>query len=137
MLFLFPIKAFGEPTMKLLKKGEQAPYQGILLNEEAQAVILQKIERQKQQCELEKIALLSEKQIDCNHSLSLKENECSGKIERGKIEFDSCKSARQDLVDRLAKYESQDERKVWLVGIGIAAGSLLTVFGIFVVNKIQ
>ena len=137
LLFLVPMKAIAEPTMKLLKKGEPAPYQGILLNDEAQATILQKIERQKHQCDLDRIATLSEKQIECNHSLALKENECSGKLERSKIEFESCKSTKQDLLERLAKYEAQDERKVWLVGIGIATGAAITIFAIIAAGQLQ
>lgn len=128
-LLLLPGIAFGEGKIASIKKGQVAPFSGILLDRKAEATMAAKRESAVKICE-----------IDKNYTIKKLKSECDFNKRILTIQKDSDKKKHDALMDlkkaevkrleiALKKSQKPDYSRLWFVG-GFVAGVGLSV-GIF------
>jgi hypothetical protein len=128
-LLLLPGIAFGEGKIASIKKGQVAPFSGILLDRKAEATMAAKRESAVKICE-----------IDKNYTIKKLKSECDFNKRILTIQKDSDKKKHDALMDlkkaevkrleiALKKSQKPDYSRLWFVG-GFVAGIGLSV-GIF------
>ena len=128
-LLLLPGIAFGQGKIASIKKGQVAPFSGILLDKKAEATITAKRESAVKICE-----------IDKNYTIKKLKSECDFNKRILTIQKDSDKKKHDALMDlkkaevkrleiALKKSQKPDYSRLWFVG-GFVAGIGLSV-GIF------
>jgi hypothetical protein len=128
-LLLLPCIAFGQGKIASIKKGQVAPFSGILLDRKAEATMAAKRESAVKICE-----------IDKNYTIKKLKSECDFNKRILTIQKDSDKKKHDALMDlkkaevkrleiALKKSQKPDYSRLWFVG-GFVAGIGLSV-GIF------
>ena len=128
-LLLLPCIAFGQGRVAAIKKGQVAPFSGILLDRKAEATMAAKRESAVKICEINK-----------NYTIKKLKSECDFKKRILTIEKDSDKKKHDALMDlkkaevkrleiALKKSQRPDYSRLWFVG-GFVAGVGLSI-GIF------
>jgi len=128
-LLLLPGIAFGQGKIASIKKGQVAPFSGILLDRKAEATMAAKRESAVKICE-----------IDKNYTIKKLKSECDFNKRILTIQKDSDKKKHDALMDlkkaevkrleiALKKSQKPDYSRLWFVG-GFVAGIGLSV-GIF------
>jgi len=128
-LLLLPCIALGQGKIASIKKGQVAPFSGILLDKKAEATITAKRESAVKICE-----------IDKNYTIKKLKSECDFNKRILTIQKDSDKKKHDALMDlkkaevkrleiALKKSQKPDYSRLWFVG-GFVAGIGLSV-GIF------
>jgi len=128
-LLLLPGIAFGQGKIASIKKGQVAPFSGILLDRKAEATMAAKRESAVKICE-----------IDKNYTIKKLKSECDFNKRILTIQKDSDKKKHDALMDlkkaevkrleiALKKSQKPDYSRLWFVG-GFVAGVGLSV-GIF------
>ena len=128
-LLLLPGIAFGQGKIASIKKGQVAPFSGILLDRKAEATMAAKSESAVKICE-----------IDKNYTIKKLKSECDFNKRILTIQKDSDKKKHDALMDlkkaevkrleiALKKSQKPDYSRLWFVG-GFVAGVGLSI-GIF------
>lgn len=126
--------AYANPTSVVVKKGKLVPFDGLLLNVEAQAKILADKERQQEQCKLDK-----------KYSTDIEKKKCEYIEKRIKIDLNAVtdkyksitaiKDAHIAKLQKIALKDNTLSKTLW-AGMGIVVGILLTIAVVAVSNKI-
>jgi len=129
LIILLPALCFANGKVATIKKGQTAPFDGILLDKKAEATITAKRESAVKICE-----------IDKNYTIKKLKSECDFNKRILTIEKDSDKKKHDTLMDlknaevkrleiALKKSQKPDYSRLWFVG-GFVAGVGLSI-GIF------
>ena len=124
-----PTVCFAKGKVAALKKGQAAPFAGVLLDKHAEAKITAKRETQIKVCDLEKDLLERKHQADCDVSRKT----IIAQLEVNKSKYDQLMKIKinenERLVKTIEKLKKPDYSKYWFVG-GFVAGVGLSI-GIF------
>ena len=129
LIALLPITCFANGKIAAIKKGQRAPFSGILLDKKAEATITAKRESAVKICEMNKDYSIKKITAECNFEKRLIV------IERdtGKKKFDELMRLKNAEVKRLEEViknsQKPDYTKLWFAG-GFIAGVGLSI-GIF------
>lgn len=137
-LVFLPTLAYAEnvaPKAQLLKKGQRAPYEGLLLSKEAQAKMIAEKEEAKRLCKLEIQYLTMRGNQDCKY-----------KVDLHKIEIDSLEKKHKTIIklkdeeigrlQEIAVKNPNSNAKWWLTG-GVVVGILVSIATFFAVAEIS
>ena len=130
-----PTLGYTEPTATPMIKGDKAPYNGTLLNNEALAKIMTEKQEAKEKCELENKYLQMRGKVDCD----LKVNNAKIDLEAVKEKHKAIVEIKQKEIERLQKIALKNDgrnHKWWLAG-GLAAGVLITVGAFLLATQAQ
>jgi hypothetical protein len=130
-----PLAVYAEPTITPIEKGQPAPYDGSLLNNEALAKIMAEKQKAKELCELENKYLKMRSEVDCD----LKVNNAKIELDAAKKKYDAVVQIKQEEIERLQKLALKNDNnnhKWWLAG-GVIAGVLVTVGAFLLVAQVQ
>lgn len=127
LLLLLPSSAYGQDIVNV-KKGQPAPFEGVLLTVEAAAKVMnaKKLAEEQYQLDLEKELTLQQERF--NLELSYKQIELDAWKER----YNSMLVFKNEENIRLQQYVMKQKpgREPWLVALGFGVGTL-TSLGIF------
>jgi len=129
LLLMLPTPCFGQGKISYVKKGQTAPFDGILMDKEAEATITAKRESAVKICEIEKDYETKKIKSECefNKRLMAIEKEADQKKYNSLMALKNAEIKR--LEDSLKKTDKTDYTRWWFAG-GILAGIGLSV-GIF------
>jgi hypothetical protein len=129
LVIFFSINLYAqEGTITVIKKGEKAPFDGLLLDQEAAAKVLSEDDKQKEQCAL-----------DCKYKLDISKLEADLVVQSLKLDLEY---ERERHLSTITSYDSQltalkdikvedDDDLMWFsVGAGSGAALVSILFGI-------
>lgn len=129
LITLLPAFCFASGKIAAIKKGQKAPYDGILLDKTAEATITAKRESAVKICEIDKNYTVKKLKTECNFNKRLLTIE----KETDKKRYNNLMALKNAEVKRieatLKKLQKPDYSKLWFVG-GFVAGVSLSI-GIF------
>ncbi len=129
----------GEPdvgaALSPMKRGQQAPFSGVLLSPRAAATILVQINSIDAQIKIEVDRARAEDQAQCD--FSVKETVTTMSAEQKILQARSDAQAKQIdvLNDQLKREEAQRSNNTLTLGLGVAGGVILTVLTTFAVSR--
>jgi glutaredoxin-related protein len=129
LITLLPAFCFASGKIAAIKKGQKAPYNGILLDKTAEATITAKRESAVKICEIDKNYTVKKLKTECNFNKRLLtiEKEADKKRYNNLMALKNAEVKR--LETTLKKLQKPDYSKLWFVG-GFVAGVSLSI-GIF------
>ena len=129
LISLLPALCFAQGKVAVIKKGQAAPFDGILMDKEAEATTTAKRESAVKICEIEKDYETKKIKTECefNKRLLMIEKEAEQKKYNSLMDLKSAEIKR--LEDSLKKTDKTDYIRWWFAG-GVLAGIGLSV-GIF------
>jgi len=129
LITLLPAFCFASGKIAAIKKGQKAPYDGILLDKTAEATITAKRESAVKICEIDKNYTVKKLKTECNFNKRLLtiEKEADKKRYNNLMALKNAEVKR--LETTLKKLQKPDYSKLWFVG-GFVAGVSLSI-GIF------
>jgi len=133
MILLFSSLVFAEPELTSLKKGQRAPYDGRLFNEEAVAEIIAQKEAIKNECDLT---------VEYQKNTLKTEHELEAKYFLAELEFEKDKSKqlldlRDKQIDQLQSNYNPYRALWWAIG-GFTVGTLSSLgiyYSVVEINK--
>lgn len=131
MIFLIVSMAMAQPSMISLEEGEQAPFSGRLLNDEAIASILANKEFSDGQCALEQSIEYSLKLAEKDLKIDYLEAEKQTLINR----HDSLMEIKNDEIESLRKHVNPQRATFMFLG-GFILGTTASLVTYYSVNKI-
>ena len=129
LIILLPALCFANGKVAAIKKGQKAPFDGILLDKKAEATITAKRESAVKICEIDKNYTIKKLKSECdfNKRILTIEKEAAEKKYNGLMALKNAEIKR--LEDSLKKTTKPDYTHWWFAG-GVLAGIGLSV-GIF------
>jgi hypothetical protein len=129
LITLLPAFCFASGKIAAIKKGQKAPYDGILLDKTAEATITAKRESAVKICKIDKNYTVKKLKTECNFNKRLLtiEKEADKKRYNNLMALKNAEVKR--LETTLKKLQKPDYSKLWFVG-GFVAGVRLSI-GIF------
>ena len=129
LITFIPAFCFANGKISAIKKGQRAPFSGILLDKRAEATITAKRESAVKICEMNKDFSIKKITAECNFEKRL----ITIERDAGKKKFDELMRLKNAEVKRLEevvkKSQKPDYTKLWFIG-GFVAGVGLSI-GIF------
>ena len=129
LITLLPALCFANGKVAAIKKGQTAPFDGILLDKKAEATMAAKRESAVKICEIDKNYTIKKLKAECDFDkrfLTI-EKESEKKKHDGLMDLKNAEVKR--LEETLKKSQKPDYSKLWFVG-GFVAGVGLSI-GIF------
>jgi hypothetical protein len=129
LITLLPALCFANGKVAAIKKGQTAPFDGILLDKKAEATMAAKRESAVKICEIDKNYTIKKLKAECDFDkrfLTI-EKESEKKKHDGLMDLKNAEVKR--LEEALKKSQKPDYSKLWFVG-GFVAGVGLSI-GIF------
>ena len=129
LITLLPTLCFANGKVAAIKKGQTAPFDGILLDKKAEATMAAKRESAVKICEIDKNYTIKKLKAECDFDkrfLTI-EKESEKKKHDGLMDLKNAEVKR--LEEALKKSQKPDYSKLWFVG-GFVAGVGLSI-GIF------
>ncbi|MEK9770087.1 MAG: hypothetical protein VW683_14325 [Betaproteobacteria bacterium] len=129
LITLLPALCFANGKVAAIKKGQTAPFDGILLDKKAEATMAAKRESAVKICEIDKNYTIKKLKAECdfNNRILTIEKESEKKKHDGLMALKNAEVKRLEEV--LKKSQKPDYSKLWFVG-GFVAGVGLSI-GIF------
>ena len=129
LITLLPALCFANGKVAAIKKGQTAPFDGILLDKKAEATMAAKRESAVKICEIDKNYTIKKLKAECdfNKRILTIEKESEKKKHDGLMALKNAEVKR--LEEALKKSQKPDYSKLWFVG-GFVAGVGLSI-GIF------
>jgi hypothetical protein len=129
LITLLPALCFANGKVAAIKKGQAAPFDGILLDKKAEATMAAKRESAVKICEIDKNYTIKKLKSECdfNKRILTIEKESEKKKHDGLMALKNAEVKR--LEEALKKSQKPDYSKLWFVG-GFVAGVGLSI-GIF------
>ena len=129
LITLLPALCFANGKVAAIKKGQTAPFDGILLDKKAEATMAAKRESAVKICEIDKNYTIKKLKAECDFDKRLLtiEKESEKKKHDGLMDLKNAEVKR--LEEALKKSQKPDYSKLWFVG-GFVAGVGLSI-GIF------
>ena len=129
LITLLPALCFANGKVAAIKKGQTAPFDGILLDKKAEATMAAKRESAVKICEIDKNYTIKKLKAECdfNNRILTIEKESEKKKHDGLMALKNAEVKR--LEEALKKSQKPDYSKLWFVG-GFVAGVGLSI-GIF------
>jgi len=138
ILLLFPLSGLGQeptgPCIYPIKKGEIAPYEGILYNYKADGIIQSELEYANVSCETKESFRSRRDSERCSLEKTQQKIYAEAQSNILKISLDNCTQERQRLVDLLGKQRApividNGHPKLWLalgitIGVVVGGGSI-------------
>ena len=129
VILLIPSLLFAQGKIASIKQGQTAPFTGILLDKQAEAIITAKKETVVKICDIEKSYIKKKAEADCKFS----ENKLKTSLEVNKMKHDQLMKIKvyenERLRQTIKKLSKPDYSRLWFVG-GFVAGVGLSI-GIF------
>tara|TARA_R110002110_G_scaffold69713_2_gene187901 strand:- start:6570 stop:6980 length:411 start_codon:yes stop_codon:yes gene_type:complete len=128
LIILIPVNSYSNPKVAEIKQGQKAPYNGILYDYEANAVLLASKEKGQLECSLR-----------LNHSLAKEKAKCDmltstvkASLDATAKKYDAILKIKNDQIDHLQKItlERPDRYNNWWFAGGFIGGVALSL-GIF------
>lgn len=129
LITLLPAFCFASGKIAAIKKGQKAPYDGILLDKTAEATITAKRESAVKICEIDKNYTIKKLKTECNFNKRLLTIEKDSDKKRYNNLMALKNAEVKRLETTLKKLQKPDYSKLWFVG-GFVAGVSLSI-GIF------
>jgi uncharacterized protein (DUF927 family) len=129
LITLLPAFCFASGKIAAIKKGQKAPYNGILLDKKAEATITAKRESAVKICEIDKNYTIKKLKTECNFNKRLLTIEKDSDKKRYNNLMALKNAEVKRLETTLKKLQKPDYSKLWFVG-GFVAGVSLSI-GIF------
>ena len=129
LIVLLPALCFANGKVAAIKKGQKAPFDGILLDKKAEATITAKRESAVKICELNKDYTIKKLKAECDFEKRVLtiEKDSDKRKHDGLMKLKNAEVKR--LEEALKKSQKPDYSKLWFVG-GFVAGVGLSI-GIF------
>ena len=129
LITLLPALCFANGKVAAIKKGQTAPFDGILLDKKAEATMAAKRESAVKICEIDKNYTIKKLKAECdfNNRILTIEKESEKKKHDGLMALKNAEVKR--LEEALKKSQKPDYSRLWFVG-GFVAGVGLSI-GIF------
>ena len=128
-LLLLPGIAFGQGKIASIKKGQVAPFSGILLDRKAEATMAAKRESAVKICEIDKNYTIKKLKSECDFNKRILTIQKESDKKKHDALMDLKKAEVKRLEIALKKSQKPDYSRLWFVG-GFVAGVGLSV-GIF------
>lgn len=128
-LLLLPGIAFGQGKIASIKKGQVAPFSGILLDRKAEATMAAKRESAVKICEIDKNYTIKKLKSECDFNKRILTIQKDSDKKKHNALMDLKKAEVKRLEIALKKSQKPDYSRLWFVG-GFVAGIGLSV-GIF------
>ena len=129
VMMLIPSFCFASGKIAAIKRGQTAPFDGILLDKQAEAIITAKKETVVKICDIEKNYIKKKAEADCKYSNS----KLKISLEVNKVKYNQLMEIKNSEVRRLSvalkNSQKPDYSRLWFVG-GFIAGVGLSI-GIF------
>ena len=129
IITLIPALSFSQGKVSVLKKGQKAPFNGILFDKQAEATITAKSESVVKICNLEKDYQKKSLEADCNLSTKTLSTQLSSEEAKHKALMKIKDGQVTRLTEALKKANKPDYHTWWFSG-GFVAGVALSL-GIF------
>tara|TARA_R110000824_G_scaffold313959_2_gene500799 strand:- start:80 stop:520 length:441 start_codon:yes stop_codon:yes gene_type:complete len=129
IITLIPALSFSQGRVSVLKKGQKAPFNGILFDKQAEATITAKSESVVKICNLEKDYQKKSLEADCNLSTKTLSTQLSSEEAKHKALMKIKDGQVTRLTEALKKANKPDYHTWWFSG-GFVAGVALSL-GIF------
>ena len=107
LITLFPITCFANGKIAAIKKGQRAPFSGILLDKSAEATMTAKRESAVKICEMNKDFSIKKITAECNFEKRL----ITIERDTGKKKFDELMRLKNAEVKRLEEVRANKKRK--------------------------
>lgn len=134
-IVLLPLYAYTEPKTTMLKKTEKAPYDGVLLNSEAQAKLIAEKKEKERLCKLEKDFLSMRAKATCQRSMSNLKID----LNIANKKYDSIIKIKDNEIQRLQEIalKKKSSNKGWWIGLGALGGIVVTVATFLLVSQVR
>jgi len=145
LLLIIPVTAFGQqplgPCVYPIKKGEESPYDGILYNYQADAVIQAELEYTNASCQTKEEFRTKRDAEKCLLEKSQQKTFSDSQINILNLSLANCDKEKKGLLDLLNKQRPpivirDDNSKLWMT-IGIAIGAIIGGGSIYLYEKFK
>ena len=127
LITLLPTLCFAQGKVANIKKGQTAPFDGILLDKEAEATMAAKRESAVKICEIEKEANQKQSAAECNLQKSFIQAELNAEKKKNEALFTIKEAELKRVSEELKKTAAkEDYSKIWFTG-GFIAGAGLSI----------
>lgn len=135
-IIIFPAYVCAnEPKTQFLKKGNRAPYDGIIINDIAQAKMIAEKKEKERICNLEKKYLKMRQDADCKLQSDLM------KINLNSLQnkHNSLMEIKKEEIKKLNKIilSKSETKMIWWVGLGFLGGIVVTVGSFLLVAQVR
>jgi len=145
LLLIFPVVALGQqpsgPCVYPIKKGEESPFDGILYNYQADALIQAELEYTNASCQTKEEFRTKRDAEKCLLEKSQQKTFSDSQIDILNLSLANCAQEKKRLLDLLDKQKPpivirEDNSKLWMT-IGIAIGAVVGGGSIYLYEKFK